>query len=59
MDDLTRLTLDLAEYRVQHQPDWNSKKTISRLESSHPSILKRDFETAKNKIWSGRKNERG
>ena len=53
MDDLTRLTLDLAEYRVQHQPDWNSKKTISRLESSHPSILKRDFETAK-KIRFGR-----
>ena len=53
MDDLSRLSLDLAEYRIQHQSDWKKKKTIARLESSYPSILKRDFETAK-KIRFGR-----
>ena len=46
MDDLSRLTLDLAEYRVQHQSDWKTKKTLVRLESTYPSILKKDFETA-------------
>lgn len=53
MDDLSRLSLDLAEYRVQHQSDWKKKKTLARLESSYPSILKNDFECAK-KIRFGR-----
>ena len=46
MDDLCRLTLDLAEYRFSQHTEWNHRQTLQELNETHPTIIPRDFDSA-------------